>query len=212
MPTKNWTPERLERRRQQMAEHNKKYYAEHKEKCKELVKEWRASHPEKVKEYKRTETLKNLDKSLARVKKWRQENDEYYKEQSNAANKLRYWENPEERRAYTRKYYRENVSAIRDQARQGRWDLKVEVIKAYGGSCACCGDTHFEFLTIDHIKGGGTKHRKESGLEGQSFYIWLKQNNFPKGDYRVLCISCNFSLGHYGYCPHADEMHEEFLA
>lgn len=29
--------------------------------------------------------------------------------------------------------------------------------------CACCGDGHIEFLTIDHINGDGNKHRKEIG-------------------------------------------------
>lgn len=35
------------------------------------------------------------------------------------------------------------------------------VIHAYGGACACCGESREPFLAIDHIAGGGNKHRKE---------------------------------------------------
>ncbi len=68
--------------------------------------------------------------------------------------------------------------------------------------CACCGETHIEFLTIDHINNDGAKHRKDiNSGGGHSFYRWLINNNFPQG-YRVLCFNCNCSLGMYGYCPH----------
>lgn len=80
--------------------------------------------------------------------------------------------------------------------------LKLEVLVAYSGSpprCACCGETMIEFLTIDHIEGGGTAQRKQLGVV--SIYNWLKKNNYPLG-YRVLCMNCNVALGHFGYCPH----------
>lgn len=66
-------------------------------------------------------------------------------------------------------------------------------------TCACCGEDKVEFLAIDHINGGGNKHRKSVG--NNSLFRWLKSNNYPEG-YRVLCNNCNFSLGAYGYCPH----------
>lgn len=78
--------------------------------------------------------------------------------------------------------------------------LKTEVLMAYGGlrcSCVGCTITEFEFLSIDHIEGGGAKHRKEVS----HVYRWLKKNNFPPG-FRNLCMNCNFSYGRYGYCPH----------
>lgn len=69
--------------------------------------------------------------------------------------------------------------------------------------CACCGERHIEFLTIDHINGGGTKHRKEIGKNGSSLYQWLKNNNYPEG-FRVLCFNCNCSYGMLKYCPHKE--------
>lgn len=67
--------------------------------------------------------------------------------------------------------------------------------------CTCCGEEHLEFLAIDHINGGGCKHRKELKSLGLKLYRWLRENNFPEG-YRCLCHNCNQSHGLYGYCPH----------
>jgi hypothetical protein len=66
--------------------------------------------------------------------------------------------------------------------------------------CSCCGEAHFEFLTIDHVNGGGHAHRK-SIKAGHQIYAWLRRNNFPK-EFRVLCANCNMSHGLFGYCPH----------
>lgn len=77
--------------------------------------------------------------------------------------------------------------------------IQEEVLKAYGGVCTCCGELSIEFLSIDHIGGYvGTGPRKGSAL-----YRWLKHYNFPVG-FRILCMNCNFCLGHHGYCPHSD--------
>lgn len=64
--------------------------------------------------------------------------------------------------------------------------------------CKCCGELELEFLTMDHIDGGGNEHRKVT----RNIYRYLKINNFPPG-YQVLCMNCNFSkhLGN-GICIH----------
>lgn len=78
---------------------------------------------------------------------------------------------------------------------QGDWDVnkgrrkKLEVIVAYGGQCQLCGESHPEFLTIDHINGGGTQHRLKVG----SIYKFLKKSDFPQKEYRLLCANCNCS-------------------
>src|SRR6266850_6520947 len=63
------------------------------------------------------------------------------------------------------------------------------VLQHYGGACACCGETAFEFLCIDHVNGGGSQHRKSIGF-GYNFYKWLIDQGFP-GGFRVLCHNCN---------------------
>src|SRR3990167_9986285 len=70
--------------------------------------------------------------------------------------------------------------------------LKITVLNGYGGKCECCGINEIEFLTIDHIKGGGRDHVKELGGQPK-FYPWLIKNDFPKG-FRVLCMNCNFAI------------------
>lgn len=84
-------------------------------------------------------------------------------------------------------------------------DIRWLVVTHYGGpnpKCDCCGDDTYEFLSLDHINGGGTKHRQKNG-KGAGLYFWLKKNNYPPG-YRVLCYNCNCSLGFHKYCPHKD--------
>jgi hypothetical protein len=95
--------------------------------------------------------------------------------------------------------------AAAELARTRRWNLRSEVIREYGGQCACCGESSMEFLVIDHIAGGGEQHRLSLGCVtgGTPFYSTLKRLGFPfKKDLRVLCSNCNTALGLYGCCPH----------
>jgi hypothetical protein len=81
--------------------------------------------------------------------------------------------------------------------------LRTEVLNKYANGnivCACCGEDKVEFLSLDHINGGGTKHRKLVGA-GFKFFLWLRKNDYPEG-YRILCHNCNQSYGFYNYCPH----------
>ena len=83
-----------------------------------------------------------------------------------------------------------------------RRKVRLEALSYYGGKCACCGESRFEFLALDHINGGGSAHRRTINTRGgQRFANWLKTQGWPLG-YRVLCHNCNSSLGWYGYCPH----------
>lgn len=102
------------------------------------------------------------------------------------------------------RYYDNRESQLSAQQKYMR-RLRVAAITAYGGpTCACCGDMHEEFLTIDHEQGMGSQHRKEIGRGGHTFYLWLQRNKYPRG-FRVLCMNCNFSIGIRGYCPHQKE-------
>lgn len=67
--------------------------------------------------------------------------------------------------------------------------------------CQCCGERHIEFLSLDHINGDGSNHRKMLKSEGTTLFTWIIKNNFPN-IFRVLCMNCNTSYGFYGYCPH----------
>ncbi len=73
--------------------------------------------------------------------------------------------------------------------------LKAEVFARYcNGDVKCtCGQDNIDLLTIDHVNGGGNKHRKEMGIKtaGYAFYRWLYKNSYPEG-FQVLCWNCNF--------------------
>lgn len=81
--------------------------------------------------------------------------------------------------------------------------IKAKVFDYYGNCCACCEETEFAFLSIDHIGGWGKNHLKPDGNRygGQALYQWIVKNNFPKG-FRILCGSCHYAVSYYGYCPH----------
>lgn len=92
---------------------------------------------------------------------------------------------------------------FRDRGQQ--W--KRQVFEHYGLVCICCGETHFEFLSIDHVLGGGRQHlaKLHVGNGGSAFYGWLIRQGFPPG-YETRCMNCNSAIGHYGYCPHHPEI------
>lgn len=86
-----------------------------------------------------------------------------------------------------------------------RASLKQKAINNYGGKCTCCNESTLIFLCIDHINGGGNKHRRDVGLgesgSGWKTYDWLIKNNFPDG-FQVLCFNCNNAKHLLGVCPH----------
>lgn len=82
-----------------------------------------------------------------------------------------------------------------------RQDRKRRVIDKYGGKCACCGELQLAFLCIDHVHGGGNKHRKI--IRAANIYWFLDDLAPARLDrFRVLCHNCNFAIGAYGFCPH----------
>lgn len=88
--------------------------------------------------------------------------------------------------------------------KQLRRNVRKQVLSQYSitdpPSCACCGEKEFEFLCLDHINGGGKKHRQQVG-RGSTFYRWVVDNKYPSG-FRVLCYNCNFAIGNGNICPH----------
>ena len=96
-----------------------------------------------------------------------------------------------------RRWYRKKMSSPENAIKQKGYDknraiiIKTTILAHYGNKCACCGETRWEFLVIDHINGGGKKHIREIGCSGGTgFYRWLIKNHFPKG-FRTLCDNCN---------------------
>lgn len=126
-------------------------------------------------------------------------------QKANIRAKKWYAANKERRSTYVKGWNAKNRSKISAYQKTYKARLRKEVVGYYSRyeyRCICCHEDSWEFLTIDHIEGNGSAHRREIGSRGgHSFYVWLIKNNFPQG-YRVLCSNCNHSLGVWGYCPH----------
>ena len=108
-------------------------------------------------------------------------------------------------RAYYKKYYDVNSEEVirRNVIKNKSYyhKLRIKALEYYGGKCMCCGESQIEFLGIDHIDGGGSKHRKELKKKNLNTYEFLRKTKYPKG-YQTLCHNCNLAKGFYGKCPH----------
>ena len=90
-----------------------------------------------------------------------------------------------------REWHQNNKERMNEIGRKSRIKRKQDILNHYGGiTCSICGNTDIEVLTLDHIKGGGTKTRRKF-KDGHATYRWIINNNYPKG-FRVLCRNCNW--------------------
>lgn len=98
------------------------------------------------------------------------------------------------------------LATKRENTNRRRREVFFEALQTYGGqnpSCYCCGENVVMLLGLDHIDGGGNKHRKEIGGH---VHVWAKRHGWPR-IFRVACHSCN--LGTYlngGVCPHNTQL------
>lgn len=127
--------------------------------------------------------------------------------------RMRTWEHahPEKKREKSRTDYHRvrndpqlwERRLAQSRVNSGGWidKVKQEVYAAYGGAiCACCGETEWLFLTIDHVNNDGHVHQKNERVT--NLYTHLRARNFPPG-FQVLCMQCNFGKARNGgICPH----------
>jgi hypothetical protein len=84
--------------------------------------------------------------------------------------------------------------------------LKADLIRGYGGCCACCGEDDPLFLTVDHVDGGGGEERRRR--PGGTYGLWrrLRREGFPP-TCQLLCWNCNCARAlNGGVCPHEDQI------
>lgn len=149
-------------------------------------------HNENAKKYNLAYYERHPDKVIARSTKWAKNNQRHVK-------------------AYQKQWFETHREKQQQYAKVGGNKAKAKVrsqlIAAYGSKCAClkCPETRTEFLTVDHVNGGGTKHRKSLGIQpGYAFYCWLRRQGFPKKKYQLLCFNCNCAKRDYAKCPHVE--------
>ena len=104
-------------------------------------------------------------------------------------------------------YYRRHREELLAKAKVKLQEKRLIALIHYGGNppkCKCCGEGTLEFLSFDHINGGGSQHRKSlnrNGHKAGNIYVWLIKNKYPK-EFQILCHNCNQAKGCYGKCPH----------
>lgn len=96
-----------------------------------------------------------------------------------------------------------STTTQKEKKRDYRQQIKKKAILHYSNKCECCGESEFDFLTIDHINGNGNRHHREIKIGGGAeFYRWIIKNNYPK-IFQVLCFNCNCGRSlNKGICPH----------
>lgn len=145
----------------------------------------------------------------------------YTKEQRNEYQRKWRLRNIERVREYAKQHRKRHLTVVRGrylswlnknqqkrlETNKRRWaTIRAEMIQAYGGYCQCCGETTPEFLTLDHINGGGTVHRKQFKNDYWKMFRELSRLGWPKDKYRLLCMNCNHAMGRRNnpdkLCPH----------
>jgi hypothetical protein len=99
--------------------------------------------------------------------------------------------------------------------------LREKVIKGLGGECACCRESIYGLLTLEHVGGWGREHRMKSPsdrLRKRATAVLLRdviRSGYDKTKFEVRCYNCNLGASNNGgMCPHVTEFlrWEECLA
>lgn len=114
---------------------------------------------------------------------------------------------PEQVAEYNRRANaRGKAPEVLSRRRQYAQEARQEVIAAYGGACACCGEGRYAFLMLHHPKDDGAAHRRAlmngKDVAGSAFAYKVWKLGCPPGLLRVLCANCHHAVTHHGVCPH----------
>jgi len=155
----------IENNKDDINEYYRKYYEDNKEHMRELGRERTRKYRENNKE-KVSESLKEYRSTPQ------------FKEKSKVYRKGRYTNNIDKEKEYQKEIHA---------------NKRLEIIYHYSNGimkCEKCGESHYEFLEIDHIHNDGNTHRNEIGESGRYLLLWIIKHNFPYG-FQVLCRNCN---------------------
>jgi len=165
----------------------RKYRLNNKEKIKSNHAKWRKNNPDKIKNW--NEIHKYKKKNDPQIKEhYRLYNQQYEKSE----HRLEYLRvNKDKRLESKRQYYYKNIDESKRKVLERHRKIRTEIINHYSNGtmkCNKCGESIQEFLEVDHINGGGRKHKKSENIT--NMYTYLKTNKFPEG-YQILCANCN---------------------
>lgn len=109
----------------------------------------------------------------------------------------------EKDREYSRKYrkdhkkwkYESNKKYVPNQREYLR-KVRLMAINSLGGKCVRCGFSDIRALQIDHIKGSGSRERKERNYKGNFHMHVIKSFLNNENKYQLLCANCNWIKRH----------------
>lgn len=159
-------------------------------------------NPEDARAWARKYYLTHKEQRRAINRRWYEKNREH----RNFTNRAWYHRNNERARARAREWRRVNIDRVKTREYERREKDRYDVISHYSHGeicCACCGESTYDFLTIDDIH---SKHHKYFNKHhtASTWYHWLIKNKFPEG-FQVLCYNCNCGRSkrkNLGICPH----------
>jgi len=100
-------------------------------------------------------------------------------------------------------YQKRNREKINKTQKKWRDKIREQFLNAYGNKCKCCGESNPHFLTLDHINNDGYVERKLFGITNPTrMFLKMRKQNWPKNNYQILCMNCNFGKERLGQCPH----------
>jgi len=97
------------------------------------------------------------------------------------------------------RYHDSHLLTCRKLYHRNKW-LAIKHYSAGTLKCSKCGYDDTRALSLDHINGDGTTHRKK--LNGVNLCKWLVKKGYPEG-YQVLCMNCQF-IKRYEECGYSD--------
>lgn len=190
-----------------------KYYEANKDKIKIQNMEWRKNNKDKIKihmaKYRSTHKEKRRKYEIEYLKLHKAERQKYeteyrkihkdkitkYQVEYHKINKdkikIRDAKYRNIHKSESAEYYKSHKNELNIKNAERNRNVRLEVLMHYSNGtmqCKECGERNVEFLEIDHINGGGNKHKKTEGIG--SMYHYLRNNNFPEG-YQILCSNCN---------------------
>ena len=110
------------------------------------------------------------------------------------------------KRKIAKKWESKNTDKVRSRTKVYNRKLRRRFFDMYGHKCAClkCPETNTKFMTIDHIQGGGIKHRKITGSNNKMIREAIAE--YRSDLYQPLCYNCNCGRSaNGGTCPHLEE-------
>lgn|GEM_PF-6629198 len=83
-----------------------------------------------------------------------------------------------------------NKPEIKIRRRHHREAIKSALFEMYGCTCALCGFSNPDALSLDHVLGNGADERAELGSQWMVFKRALSE--YRPEEYRILCMNCQW--------------------